>query len=59
MNEKSLLYRSQKNDKEILSSYRSVSLLPVCSETFERLIYNSVYKHISDNNLLSPNQSGF
>ena len=25
----------------------------------ERLKYNSLYKHISDNNLLSPNQSGF
>ena len=26
---------------------------------FERLICNSMYKHISDNNLLSLNQSGF
>ena len=49
----------QKNDKQILSNYRPVSLLPVCSKIFERLIYNSMYKHISDNNLLSPNQSGF
>ena len=48
-----------KNDKQILSNYRLVSLLPVCSKIFERLIYNSMYKHISDNNLLSPNQSGF
>ena len=49
----------QKNDKQILSNYRPVSLLPVCSKIFERLIYNSMYKHISDNNLLSLNQSGF
>ena len=49
----------RKNDKQILSNYRPVSLLPVCSKIFERLIYNSMYKHISDNNLLSPNQSGF
>ena len=49
----------QKNDKQILSIYRPVSLLPVCSKIFERLIYNSIYKHITDNNLLSPSQSDF
>ena len=47
----------KKNDKQILSNYRPVSLLPVSSKILERLIYNSMYKHISD--LLSPNQSGF
>ena len=59
---KPLLYRSKKKpkqDKQILSSYRPVSLLPVCTKTFEHLIYNSMYQHISDNNLLSPSQSGF
>ena len=57
---KPMLYRStRKNDKQILSNYGLVSLLPVCSKMFERPIYNSMYKHISDNNLLSPNQSGF
>ena len=49
----------QKDDKQILSNYRPVSLLPVCSKIFERLICNSMYRHISDNNLLSPNQSSF
>ena len=49
----------KKNDKQILSNYRPVSLLPICSKIFERLICNSVYKHVSDNNLLSFNQSGF
>ena len=49
----------KKNGRQILSSYSPVSLLPVCSKIFERLIYNSIYKHISDNNLLSHNQSGF
>ena len=49
----------QKNDKQILSNYRPISLLPVCSKILERLIYDSMYKHISDNNILSPNQSGF
>ena len=49
----------KKNDKQILSNYRPASLLPVFSKIFERLIYNSMHKHIIDNNLLSPNQSGF
>ena len=44
---------------KFLSNYRPVSLLLVCSKIFERLIYNSMHKHISDNNLLSPSQSGF
>ena len=49
----------QKSDKQILSNYQPVSLLAVCSKIFECLIYNSMYKYISDNNLLSLNQSGF
>ena len=56
---KPILYQSTKNDKQIVSNHRLVSLLPVSSKIFERLIYNSMYKHTSDNNLLSPNQSGF
>ena len=58
MEKKPMLYQSTKK-WQILSIYRPVSLLPVCSKIFERLIYNSIYKHITDNNLLSPNQSGF
>ena len=49
----------KKSDKQVLSNYRPVSLLPVCSKIFEWLMYNSVYKHISDDNLLSSNQSRF
>ena len=45
----------KKNYQQILSNYSSVSLLLVCSKILERLIYNSMYKCISDNNLLSPN----
>ena len=48
----------KKDDKQILSTYRPVSLLPVCSKIFKPLMYNSMYKHISANNLLSPSQSG-
>ena len=33
--------------------------LPVCRKIFEHLRYNSMYKHIINNNPLSPDQSGF
>ena len=49
----------KKNEKNLLKNYRPISLLPICSKIFERLIFNSMYNYISKNNLLSPNQSGF
>ena len=48
-----------KNDKQNVKTYRHVSLLLICGKTFEHLIYNVIYGFLSDNNLLSPNQSGF
>ena len=39
-----------------LTNYEPVSFLPVRSKIFERLICNSMYKHVSNNNLLSHNQ---
>ena len=32
----------KKGDKQILSNYRPVSLLPICGKNFERLIYNNL-----------------
>ena len=43
----------KKNYKQIVTNYRPVSLLPVCSKIFERIIYNAMYKYIKDNYLLS------
>ena len=40
-------------------NYRPISLLPICSKIFERLIYNELFTFFTDNNLISPNQSGF
>ena len=48
--------------KMINKSYPIIDLFPsfqFVARYFTPNIYNSVYKHISDNNLLSPNQSGF
>ena len=47
------------DDKQNVKNYRPVSLLPICGKIFESLIYNVMYDFLTENNLLSPNQSGF
>ena len=42
-----------------LKNYRPISLLPICGKNFEGLIYNDFFTFFTDNNLISPNQSGF
>ena len=49
----------KKGDKRNISNYRPVSLLPICSKIFERIIYDNMLKYFLDNNLISPKQSGF
>ena len=49
----------KKGDKQNIKNYRPVSLLPICSKIFERIIYDNVLKYFLDNNLISPKQSGF
>ena len=49
----------KKSLKKLLKNYRPVSLLPICSKIFERLIFNSIYNYLHKNKLLHPNQSGF
>ena len=49
----------KKGDKKIVSNYRPISLLPVCSKIFEKLVFNHVYDYLKRNNLLTVNQSGF
>ena len=49
----------KKGDKQIIDNYRPVSLLPICGKIFKKLLFNSIFKFLDDNNLLSSNQSGF
>ena len=49
----------KKEDKQCLSNYRPVSLLPICGKIFERLIFNEMFKFFIENELISPNQSEF
>ena len=51
---------SHKNgEKDLLKNHRPASLLPIFGKFFERLIFNSLFKYIGENELLNPNQSGF
>ena len=45
--------------KQIVNNYRPVSLLPISSKIFEKLIFDSIYDFTDKNNLFSNNQSGF
>ena len=49
----------KKGGHQCVKNYRRVSLLPVFNKIFERLIYNAMFKHFLDSNLISSNQSGF
>ena len=49
----------KKDDKQCLKNYRPVSLLPICGKIFEKLIFNEMFKFFIENDIISPNQSGF
>ena len=49
----------KKNDKRRLNNYRPISLLPICSKTFQRLIFNEMFGFFNESDLISQYQSGF
>ena len=49
----------KKDDKQCLKNYRPISLLTICGKIFEKLIFNEMFKFFIENELISPNQSGF
>ena len=48
----------KKGDKQLITNYRPVSLLPICGKVFEKIIFNSLFVHLNNTNLLKSNQSG-
>ena len=48
----------KKDDKQLKKNYQPVLLLPISSKIFEKIVFNSLFKHLDDNNLWSSNQSG-
>ena len=49
----------KKNDKQRLNNYRPISLLPICSKIFERLIFNELFGFFIEDDLISQHQSSF
>ena len=49
----------KKGGKQIIINYQPVSLLPICSKIFEKIIVNCLFKYLQDNKLLNCNQSSF
>ena len=49
----------KKGDKQLVTNYRPISLLPICGKLFEKIIFNNLYGYLNENNFLTKNQSGF
>ena len=49
----------KKDKKHFVKNYRPISLLPIFSKIFERIIFKDLYSHLKLNNLLTDKQSGF
>ena len=47
----------KKGDKQLITNYWPVPLLPICEKVFEKIIFNSLFVHLN-NNLLNSSQSG-
>ena len=46
----------KKNDKQIISNYRPISLLPILAKVFKMIIFKNLYNYLIAN---TKNQSGF
>ena len=53
------IYKGQNLDPHRFNSYRPISLLPVLSKVFEKVIYQQLYTYMTKNNLLIISQYGF
>ena len=49
----------KKGDRQCKRNYRPVSLLPIFGKIFEKLVFDVIYSHLTENDLLTPQQSGF
>ena len=47
------------DDPTNLNNYRPISILPIFSKIFEKIVHNKLYSYLQRNRLLSVNQYGF
>ena len=46
------------NISKMLKNYCPISLLPICGKIFERILYNSLFNFLNQDDLISPAQFG-
>ena len=46
-------------ERSDVNNYRPISVLSVIAKVFENIVFRQFYEYLSDNSLLSQNQSGF
>ena len=49
----------KKDEEFLLTNYRPISVLPCFSKLLERIIYNRLFKYLSENSILCKKQFGF
>ena len=49
----------KKDDQHILDNHRPISLLPVISKVFEKIVFDQLYQYLTDNDLIFTSQNGF
>ena len=45
---------TQKSDKQNVKNHHSISVLPICSQIFQRLIFNEMFNFFISNSLILP-----
>ena len=49
----------KQENKQLKKNYRPISLLPICGEIFEKLMFGAICEFLCENQLLTPSQSRF
>ena len=49
----------KKGDKQSITNYRPISLLPICGKMFEKIIFNNLYPFLMRTILLPKNNRVF
>ena len=49
----------KKESKNLIKNFRPISLLPIFSKVFQRLVFNALFNFFLQNKLFTPCQSGF
>ena len=53
------IYKGKDLDKNLVNNYRPISILPVLSKIFEKIVYNQLLSYFTKNNLFYFSQYGF